>query len=192
MIRINLLPIRQIKRKKRLLQEVLLFSLLVLMLVIGITLFNFSLGRSVNILQQDISRLNQEKISYNKIIAEIRKHDSDRELLEKKISTIRELRMNSQISVRVFDELAAITPTERLWLNSLQHSAGRLVINGVALDNATIAQYMTHLTRSPYFSDADLANSSSTVVAGNRLQSFSLTIRIVNPDPVDSQPDEAV
>jgi type IV pilus assembly protein PilN len=68
-----------------------------------------------------------------------------------------------------------------MWLNSLKYSSGTLVISGVALDNATIAQYMTDLTSSPYFADADLANSSQKVIAGNNLKSFSLAIKVTQP-----------
>jgi type IV pilus assembly protein PilN len=185
MIRINLLPVRQLRKKKRLQLEVFGFCLLLALLGVSLGAYGLQLGMMVEGLKQEISQLNQQKALYSKIIAEIKQLDSKKNMLEKKIDVIRELKLSSQVSVRVLDELAAVTPSERLWLNNLQHSAGRLVISGVALDNATIAQYMTKLTSSPYFADADLANSTSTVVAGNRLQSFSLTIQIVNPEPAE-------
>lgn len=181
MIRINLLPVRQIRKKQRLLKEMAIFGFLLLGLAAGLTLFGMSLGGQVGELHQHISELNAKKASFNKLLAEIRKMEKEKGLLEKKIATIRKLKKNSQLGVRVLDELASRTPTERVWLNSLKYSSGRLVISGVALDNATIAQYMKQLTASPYFADADLANSSLKVIAGNNLKSFSLAIKIIQP-----------
>jgi type IV pilus assembly protein PilN len=185
MIRINLLPIRQIKKKQRLQQEVAGFGILVSVLAIFLIFFSMSLTRKVDALQQDIKVLDGTKKKYNQIIAEIKQLEKAQDLLEKKITIIRELKRNTQINVRVLDELASVTPSERLWLNSLQHSGARLVLSGVALDNSTIAQFMERLTRSAYFTDADLASSTSTVIGGNKLQSFSLTIKVVNPAPAD-------
>jgi type IV pilus assembly protein PilN len=185
MIRINLLPIRQIKKKKKLQKEVAGFGIIVAVLVIALVFFSMGLTMKVEALQQKIKDLNSTKKEYNQIIAEIKQLEKTQELLEKKISVIRDLKRNTQINVRVLDELASVTPSERLWLNSLQHSGGRLVISGVALDNSTIAQFMERLTRSAYFADADLASSTATVIGGNKLQSFSLTIKVVNPAPAD-------
>lgn len=182
MIRINLLPVRQIRKRQRLLKEVAGFGLLLIVLAAGLTLCGLSLGRQVKTLHQEISQLNDRKAEFKKIEAEINQLERDKELLEKKIAAIRDLRQNSQLSVRLLDELAAITPTERLWLESVNYSQGNLVIAGTALDNATIAQYMDRLTASPYFADADLAGASLKEVAGNQLKSFSLKIVVVHPD----------
>jgi type IV pilus assembly protein PilN len=183
MIRINLLPVRHIRKKQRLLKEVAGFGLVLIVLAITLTLFGMSLARQVETLQQQISALNVRKASFNKMLAEIKQMEKDKDLLEKKVAAIRQLKKSSQISVRVLDELASRTPTQRLWLESLNHSPGKLVIKGVALDNATIAQYMDQLAASPYFADPDLAGTSLKEIAGNQLKSFSLTVVIVQPEP---------
>jgi type IV pilus assembly protein PilN len=185
MIRINLLPIRQLKRKKRLQQEVAFFAILVAVLLIGLLFVGMGLTRRVSTLQKEISALETEKVKYNQIIAEIKQLEAAQALLEKKIAVIRDLKKNSQINVRVLDELARATQSQRLWLNSLQYSGNRLVISGVALDNATIAQLMERLIASDYFTEADLASSTSTVIGGNKLQSFSLTITVITPAPAE-------
>jgi type IV pilus assembly protein PilN len=188
MIRINLLPIRQIKRKKRLQKEIAGFGILVAVLAIGLLVFSMGLTRKVDALQQEIKTLDDTKKKYNQVLTEIKQLEKAKELLEKKITIIKDLKRNTQISVRVLDELASATPSERLWLNTLQHSGPRLVISGVALDNSTIAYFMERLIASAYFEDADLASSTSTVISGNKLQSFSLTIKVVNPAPAGQPP----
>lgn len=187
MIRINLLPVRHIRKKQRLLKEVVLFGLVLIVLASGLTLFGMGMRWQVEKLHQQISVLNAKKATFNKLLAEIKSLEKKREVLEQKIAAIRELKSNSQLSVRILDDLASRTPSERVWLKSLQHSSGRLVISGVALDNATIAQYMNQLTASPYFADADLASSSLSVIAGNNLKSFSLTLRIIQPSASEDE-----
>lgn len=181
MIRINLLPVRQIRKKQRLLKEVAVFGLVLVVLAASLTLFGMSLGRQVGELHQQIGRLNHKKATYNRLLAELRQMKKKKELIDKKIATIRKLKKDSQLGARVLDQLASRTPTERVWLTSLKYSPNRLVISGVALDNATIAQYMDQLTASPYFANVDLASSSLKVVAGNNLKSFSMAIRITQP-----------
>ncbi|MDA8163768.1 MAG: PilN domain-containing protein [Desulfobacteraceae bacterium] len=182
MIRINLLPVRQIRKKQRLLQEVAGFGVLLIALAAGLTLFGLSLGHQIDALQQQIKTLNDKKASYAKIETEMRQLQKDRELIEKKIAAIRDLKKSGQIGVRVLDELANITPPGQLWLESLKDTPGMLSIQGVALDNATIAQFMDKLSASPFFGDAELAGTSLKEIAGNQLKAFSLDVKVVQPE----------
>ena len=49
----------------------------------------------------------------------------------------------------------------------------KLSVAGIALDNATIAQFMNSISASEYFSAATLSSSSQKVIAGAKLKSFS-------------------
>ena len=57
-----------------------------------------------------------------------------------------------------------------------------LRISGIALDNATIADYMETMVTSPYFATAELSGTSTTPYQGRMLESFSLTINVINAD----------
>jgi len=182
MIRINLLPIQEIKRKIQLRNQVLAFAasfVLVLVALAGVALL---LAGSISDLKTEIKGLEQKRNSYRPILRQIQKLQKDKQILETKLKAIKQLKTGSQLTVRVLDEVANRTPTDRMWLNSLRISGNHLELAGVALDNATIAQYMKSLEDSPFFGVADLANASQTMVAGQKLKSFSLAVSITAPE----------
>jgi type IV pilus assembly protein PilN len=125
--------------------------------------------------------LSKKKDSYQPILNEIEKLKKDKKTQEIKLNVIKQLKTGSQVTVHVMDEISKITPSNRLWLTKLNQSEKKLDIAGVALDNATIAQFMNSIMSSDYFSTAELTSSSQTVVAGAKLKSFSLKILLTSP-----------
>lgn len=178
MIRINLLPVRQIKQRIRTKNEVIAFITLFFILLAALGLFAYTLSNKVESLKKTQTKLVAEKKQYESIIKQIEKIKKDQALLESKLAVIKTLKANSQLPVRILDEIARMTPTNRMWLNSLSLAGGSVNLSGIALDNATIAQYMDQLTAAPYFASAELKNSSLTTVADQKLKSFSLTLAV--------------
>jgi len=182
MIQINLLPVRQIKKKilaiKRLLW--LGFTLLTVLVLLGV--IALVMGFKVDDLQSNIAALRKEKAQYQTTINQIEQLKKDQALLETKLNTISQLKKGSQLAVRVMDELANLTPSSRLWLNSMSFNGSILRISGIALDNATIADYMETIITSPFFATAELSGTSTTGIQGRQLKSFSLTINVINAD----------
>lgn len=181
MIRINLLPIRQMKKRQRLKTELLggsaAFVLVLLVLVVGW----FVLAGKITNLQDELVALDKKKQSYQPILKQIDALKKEKQTVEQKLDSIKKLQAGAQITVRVLDEVASRTPTSRMWLTSLQQSSGHLQLQGVALDNETIAQYMQQLDASKYFEKTELTSSAQTDVAKQKLKSFSLTINVVAP-----------
>ena len=182
MITINLLPVRQIK--KRILARKKIFgmgiTLLVVLAVLG--LVAMVLGFKVDDLNATISQLQQEKAKYQTTINQIEQLKRDQKLLETKLNTISMLKKGSQLAVRVMDEVARLTPSNRLWINSMAFNGTVLTLSAVALDNATIADYMETIMTSPYFVNVELSGTTNTGVSGRVLKAFSLTISVVNAD----------
>ena len=182
MVHINLLPIRQIKKKIQARNRLLKLGITLLAVLAVLGLVALVLGFKVDELNASIARLNKEKAKYQTTINQIEQLKKDQALLETKLNTISQLKKGSQLSVRVMDELATLTPSSRLWLNSMSFNGSVLRISGIGLDNATIADYMETLVTSPYFASAELSGTSTTGVQGRQLKSFSLTIGVVNAD----------
>lgn len=178
MIRINLLPVRQLKKRARLRNEVAAAGITFAALLVVLLGINFVLAQKVEALKQEIITLQAKKESYKPILKEMEQLQKEKQLLEAKTQAIEKLKENSQLTVRVLDEIANRTITSRMWITSLKETGSKLTISGVALDNATIAQYMDQLEDSPYFANAELANSSQTVIADQKLKSFGLTLDI--------------
>ena len=178
MITINLLPTRQIKKRLRLRNEFFAF----LAAVGGVCLLIGGVGltqtQTITNLHKNISDLSKERDSYQLVLKKIEAIRKQTAELEAKLVVIDKLKMNSQITVRMLDEIATLTPGNRMWLQSLQLSSAVVKLSGIALDNSIIAQYMKDLSGSLFFADPELANSSETKIAGKKLKSFALTINV--------------
>ena len=181
MIQINLLPIRQIKQRIRVRNEVLVFFVAFLVLLGLLGLFAVGMSQKVSALHESIAKLNDKKQSYTPILNQIKKLEKDKKALDAKIDVIKKLKENSQITVQVLDQIASVSPANRLWLTSIKQSGNNVSLQGVALDNRTIAEYMKSLKASPIFVDAVLGKSSQVTVASKKLKSFSLTLQTQNP-----------
>ncbi len=181
MIRINLLPIRQLKKRKQLKNELLILfaSFICVILILAGTAFTVS--QKISTKKKTVAQLQSKKRSYQPILQKIKQAEQEKALLETKLETIKKLKLGSQLPVRILDEIAKLTPPERIWLKSLKLSTGSLLIQGIALDNATIAQYMQKISSSPYFSLPDLSRTTSTKIGQQTLKSFSLKILTKNP-----------
>ena len=181
MVHINLLPVRQIKQKAAARQQLLtvFLSFLLLLAVLGVIGF-FQISKA-NQLQHDITQLQTEKQKHAKTLKLIKQLEKDKELIEKRIAIIKQLKKSSSLTVHVLDEVANLTPTDRMWLTSVTQSGASLTIKGMALDNRTIAKYMEDLKTSPYITSVNLANTSLKSYAGRNLKIFSLSCSTAVP-----------
>lgn len=190
MIHINLLPVRQIKQRLRVRNEVAIFLAsmgLLTMLTLSVA------GRQiikVNALGGENKILAAKKASYQPILEEIEKLKKDKKEQETKLDVIKKLKAVSQITVRVLDELAKIFPANRLWITSLSQAGSGMSLSGVALDNATIAQFMQNINESQYFSSVELAQAQQISIAGAKLKSFSLKVGVTPPKTNSTEPAE--
>lgn len=182
MIHINLLPVRQIRKRLQVRNEVAIYFASIVFLLIAISLVTLNKISDVDKLKSENLVLSNKKASYQPILDEIAKLKKDKQTQETKLNVIKTLKQGSLVSVRVMDEIANLTPARRLWLNSLAQSGDNVTVSGIALDNATIAQFMNNISASDYLSGSELTSSSQTVIAGAKLKSFSLRIAIAKPE----------
>ncbi len=181
MLKINLLPIRQLQQHSRARNEVFGFvAIFVLLLVIlgGMTILQANKATAI---QAETTKLNQEKQTYDKILTEIKKLEADKKELENKIGIIKKLKKESSLTVHVLDEVSRKLDSTRMWLTALDQQGSSLSLTGTALDNKTIAEFMDTLDASPFISDVNLSDSSLTKVAGQDLKAFSIQCTVGSP-----------
>ncbi len=182
MVHINLLPVREIKRRLKARRQIINFFIGLLCLFVALGGVAYLQVSKANQLRNELTLLKKEKQKYNKILAKIKKLEQNKTLLEKRITIIKQLKKSSSLTVHILDEIANITPTKRMWLTSLAQTGNSLQLTGMALDNRTIAQYMEDLKKSPYIKSVSLASSSLKTYAGRNLKAFSLTCTIGMPE----------
>jgi len=182
MVRINLLPVREIKRRAQAKQQITFFALAVVALLVLLGAIGFQQSSKAGQLQQEFSKIKRDKQRYTKTLNQIKKLETDKKLLENRIAVIHKLQAQSSLTVHILDEVAKILPSKRMWLTSLSQSGNALKLAGMALDNRTIAKFMDDLKQSPYITNVNLTNSSLRAFAGRNLKSFSLSCSIGVPE----------
>jgi len=182
MICINLLPVRQIKKRIKARNQVFGMGITLVCVLVVLGIVALVLGFKIGGLQASIAKLNKEKAKYQTTINQIEKLKKDQQLLETKLNTISKLKKGSQLADRVMDELAKLVPAKRLWLTRMSFNGGVLKVAGTALDNATIADFMKTILTSPFFTNAELSGTTNQSLGGRQFKSFSLTIMVINAD----------
>jgi type IV pilus assembly protein PilN len=132
-------------------------------------------------LQTETAQLKVKIKSYDKILTEIKKIEADKKEIENRISIIEKLKKDSSLTVHVLDDVASKLDNGRMWLTALDQQGSSLSLNGIALDNKTIAEFMNDLEASPVIREVNLSESSVKKVAGQDLKSFAIQCAVGDP-----------
>lgn len=187
MLRINLLPIRQLKKRAKARNQLLAFVLVFCTVLVLLGLTGFLLTSKITELNKDIVAKTEEKKSFDEVVKQIADLEQKRLDLNNKIKIINQLKTDSSLTVHVLDEVATIIDNKRMWITSFKQNGGSLGLSGYALDNKTIAEFMENLTaKSKYFNAVNLSNTSLKNVSGNNLKSFSISASVSSPQPTDN------
>ena len=191
MLKINLLPVRQLKKRAKAKKQLLLILAGLFFLLFVCTLVGIHQSAAIVDLQDSISRLQKEKRSYNPILTKIKNLKKHKAELERKTAVIKTLQIDSSLSVHVLDEVSNSVDNKRMWINSLAQNGGSLQISGIALDNRTISDFMDTLKRSPFIGKVNLTGTSMQQVSGRNLKKFSLTCAVSVPHQAAEQPKKS-
>ena len=162
MIKINLLPFRAAKKRENVRRQVSIYLLCMLFLFCLMGYLHVSLGGQLARLKATEDSLRKELKSYAAITKEIAKLKKDTKDLNTKLGVIESLEKQRVGPVLLLAELARAVPLDRLWLNSVLETSGRLTLQGTAMDNHTVALFMTRLEKAPHISAVDLDRTSLT------------------------------
>jgi type IV pilus assembly protein PilN len=184
MIRVNLLPHREARRKGQRRQLGLLAigfgiaGLGLAALVHGVFAVNVELQTTRN------EFLKKENAKLDKEIEEIRKlRDEIRALLSRK-QIIETLQTDRSRTVELLDQLVRQTP-DGVYLKSLKQDGLKVNVTGYAQSNARVSTLMRNLQSSPIIENSptspQLVEIKATEVNKRRLSEFSLNFTIKRP-----------
>ena len=176
MIRINLLPYREEKRKADIKRQVVVIAsvfLLFFIIVISLQLF---MTLSVKRLEAEVKSGEERLAILTRITGDLDKFKKDKEILEKKIAIIENLEQGRSLPVHILDEFTERIPVGKVWLVTIRKSTDGLLVEGVAIDNPAIALFMMQLEKSSYFENVDLISSEQTSVSNVKLMTFTLSL----------------
>ena len=150
MVKINLLPIKGELKRKALIEHIVFLVLAIILLLIGATFVQNSVTARKLALQQEIVSTKLEIKNLTAIAGQIETFKKRRQDLERKLGIISNLKERKTGPVEMLDQIRLIIP-DKAWITSLNSTGDSLTLNGVAVDNPTIARFMKDLQMSPYF-----------------------------------------
>ena len=177
MIRINLIRGKRKKRKEFNVDA--LYLLLPLVVIVGVLLFHRSVAGKIEDLNTGIRRANVEVARLQKEIGEVENFKARKAELQKKVDVISNLQKGRKGPVKIFEALSASIP-EKCWIDRLSVRGERVELSGIALNNYTIANFMTSLGQSGRFHDVVLGSAEQTTVSNVKLVKFGLTFKTVH------------
>ena len=176
MIRINLLPHRELARASRRRQFSILLSVAVAAgLVAGV------LGHTVIAAQQSRQEarnafLTQEIAKLDSQIGEIKKIREQTQALLARKQVVETLQSNRTEVVHLFDQMIRLLP-EGLYLKSFKQAGDVVTITGYTQSSARVSTLMRSLDDSPWFESASLVEIKAATVNNLRANEFVLTVK---------------
>jgi type IV pilus assembly protein PilN len=191
MIRINLLPIRELQKQAQLRQQLYIFTAITAVVLIGVGLTWVMDRRALAVLEEEKASFQAELERLKPIIAEVNALEQREKLLHARLNTIQRLRGNQRGPVRVFDELSRNLP-EQAWLEAIDESEGVYKVAGYALTNFAVADLLRNLQRSSEFTGVDLISSEQVVMARQEIKKFIIQFqRVTRANEETSSPSTA-
>ena len=175
MIRINL--IRGKRKKKREFNIESLYLLVPVAALAGVFLFHQSVARKIDTLNAEIQKASARIESLKKEIGEVEKFKVRKAELQKKVDIINNLQVGRVGPVKALDALSAATP-ENSWIDKLTLQGDRISMEGIAMNNTVVADYMNNLTKNGRFRDVVLGTADQTTVANTKLVKFTFTFSV--------------
>jgi type IV pilus assembly protein PilN len=178
MIKINLLQARKEKKKAGMKKEFVVLALSVALLVVLLFLLQWRMNKEKEDTLVQISNTKKEINYYKSLTTEVDKAKEAQKTLQDKLNIINSLRKEKGSPAKVLDELSIDKP-EKIQLESLKKEGAKLGIEGIALDDETIANFMTNLRKSKLFRNVDLIVSEQIEQSQIKLKKFILSCEII-------------
>lgn len=184
MIRINLLPHREQRRKER---RQRFFALAGFMVLLGAgigLLVHLIIGGYIDAQEGRNAIFKTEIAKLDKDIAEIKRLQEQIDALLARKKVIESLQSYRADTVHVFNELARLVP-EGVVLKSLKQTGLKIELKGQAQSNARVSTLMRNLDGSPYLESPQLVEIKAASVDNRRVGEFVLNVSIERPKAAD-------
>ena len=191
MIRINLLPHREEKRKAKRQQFYALIGLI--SVLAGLIVFvGYSLISGWVASQEEKNAFLKKEIAVlDKQIDQIKELKEKTQALLARKQIIESLQRDRAEAVRLLNELAKQTP-EGIYLRSVKQDGQKIDLGGYAQSNTRVSALMRNIEASPWLEKPQLIEIKSASLANRRVYEFSLNASIKRTPGQDVQKPAAL
>lgn len=195
MIRINLLPHREAKRKQK---QKAFVAMLVLGALLGAAVVLLVGGWNASriaIQEQRNLALKNENTKLDKKIKDIATLKEEIEALKSRQQAVEDLQGDRNQPVYLLDELVRQTP-DGVYLKSVKQDGQRVTLNGYAQSQERVAELLRNLSgQSPWLELPDLTEVKAATLTQNKLArkavEFTLAVSIKRPREAEEAEEEA-
>jgi type IV pilus assembly protein PilN len=171
------LPYRAARTKENVRKQVSVFILglilLLVILVVGQRVLAARTGRMVDKLEG----LKAEVVKYEADAKKVEQYKAELKKLQQQIDVVGRLEAKREAPPVLLAKIADLAVTGRMQYKRLRADDQTVNIDGIALDNETIAEFMTRLERSDLFSDVVLNSSRQVTEFDVEVKEFQLVCR---------------
>lgn len=177
MIRVNLLPIKQARRRSAGRSQLVVFAVLLFLLVATMGILYMTRADELGRLQETEARFRAEVAAAEKEVADVRSIEADAERLASQLKVLTDLEESRIGPVKMLDELQAmLSPprneedrfaqlqrdwnvewdTRRLWVQDFSENNRKFDLQGFAGNADDVAEFLQRLTTAKHFGNVQL------------------------------------
>lgn len=190
MIRINLLPYRDMRRRKQILKYILVaisgLAVTALLLLAAHSWANLELADAKSSLQD----IQQQNKALKVKIGELSEFKEVQAEVQKKLELVDKLQRGRFRSLQTLQALSVAIP-KNVWLTRVQDNGGTISISGLGESNRAVSGFMRSLEEQAVFSGVSLQVIKRESVGGVALRSFSLNMNRIDLTPPEADAERA-
>ena len=177
MIRINLLPWREARRKALNLQFFVLIGMVAGLAASIVLLVHGYYAARISTQAERNRFLTQENSKLDKQIGEIKKLKEEIQALLSRKQVIETLQGDRAQTVYLLEQLVRQTP-DGVYLKSIKQTGPKINLTGYAQSNARVSTLMRNIEASPYLEKPDLVEIKVANVNNRRLSEFTMNVTL--------------
>ncbi len=144
LIRINLLPVRQVKKREISRQFLVLVGVVIVLALVLNYLAYDKLGNEAERNAKKIAQTQMRIAELEKVIGEVNNINKRKKEVEDKLKVLSDLRKSRSGPVRLLDALATSIP-KKVWLTDFDEKSNLVKLIGVAASHDDVAEFMRSL-----------------------------------------------
>jgi type IV pilus assembly protein PilN len=174
MIRINLLPYRAARTKENIRRQISIFVLSFILLVIILVVAQGILSAKTNKMSKQLDGIKKEVAVYEEKAKQVEEFKKQLALLDKQIKVVDQLKSKREDPPKLLAKLTEMIIAGRMQFTNLKGDDNKVSIEGIAMDNTTIAEFMTRLERSGLFTAVNLTSSKQLIQYDVEMKQFGI------------------
>lgn len=181
MIRINLLSGpkgRAAKPQYDVRAQALLGIGVLLVAIAGCWWYSVSLDEAIDARQEEKQAKERQVVQLKEQVKQVQDFEQKKKLLEDKNRVIDQLESARVGPVKVLDYVSQSIEPLKVWLTNLKLSADSVEIEGEAMTNDDVVEFVNNLRRTDFFSSINLQESKAAVENKINIYQFKLAFRL--------------